>query len=386
MIYCHSPKSIVIAGPPAAGKSTAARQLRDTLGYSLLSLDEINSAISANLNIEISQLRQPHPAISKEFTENFLSRIRNLRYTNIVVEGCRISHPHVFGAFKSALANAYGEYVIVKPFYLNPDRDVREKQYLLRQAVLAKNAAKYGDTDALYKLKHEYSKGFCDYLEPILNEFEEVKSASQIIDYALASKDARHKNLPLQHQNLIKQIAESGTFNPFYQRVEVGNEIVIRGFTDSVKSWENILNFHVQFEGKKVCDIGCMHGYYSFKAEELGATVTGFDIDHGAITAAKHIAQSRNSSCAFDVFNVENPFAVQFDIIFALNVLHRVKKFELVCRNIFHSANEFILEIGEIQLQQLLSLAKEFGLRMKKVIKSHRCSDVVGQRVLLHIC
>ncbi|MGE4291673.1 MAG: methyltransferase [Desulfovibrio sp.] len=385
MEYTHSPKAIVVAGPPAAGKTTVADQLRDRHGYALISLDGINIAVAAKLGIEVRDVRRATQELVREYKERFIERLRALRYQNIVLEGCRISHPHIFEAFRSALRNAYGEYAILQGFYLNPDRERRMQQYVLRQAKLAKKAAKEGDAQALRMLKQEADKGFVEFLEPPLPEFAVVDSAEAVYEYAQAVADAAHPDLPAAHADLLKAVAESGTYNPFYQRIEVGGEVVVQGFTDSERSWDNILKLDVGFSGKRVLDIGCMHGYYSFKAEEAGASVTGVDIDEGAIRAAELVAVARNSGNSFRVFNVENPLDETFDVVLALNVLHRVGDFPLVCRNIFQAARSFVLEVGEVQLRELLLLGKEFGLRMKRVVKSHRNSPVVGQRVIVHL-
>lgn len=381
-VYSHSPKIIVIAGAPAAGKSTVAARLRDELDYSLIRLDEINTQVASTLGIQIDDLRTNHPKIFKEFVAAFLLRVRSLRFSNIVLEGCRISHPHIYDAFKNALYSAYGEYVLLKNFYLCPEQEKREKQYLLRQAQLASKVAKSKDPGALKQLKQESAKGFCAFLEPPLPDFEVVEDASVIFDYAVAHAKAKHPALCPEHEDLLKAIAESGAFNPFYQRVEVDGKVLVSGFTESEKSWLNIKKLNLDFRGKSVLDIGCMLGYFSFKLEEAGAQPFGVDIDEGAIVAAKAIAAARKSAAIFSVSNSEKPFGRSYDIVVALNVLHRVSDFGTVCANIFGATKTAVLEVGEGQLKDLLAICLPLGFQMKKMIQSHRVSDVIGQRVI----
>lgn len=385
MIYSHSPKAVVIAGAPASGKSTVAQRLCDEFGYALLQLDGINAEIAAKLVIPMDALRQPDGAIQAEYKSAFLRTLRGLRYRDVVLEGCRVSHQHVFLAFQEALLNCYGDHVLLKCFYLNPPAEVREKQYILRQAQLAKQAAKSRDHNALALLKQEHEKGFCGRLEPQLPGFELVEDPAQIVNAAAALVGRKHPGLRPEHEELYKAIAESGAYNPFYQRVEVGGEVVIGGFTDSVKSWENILKLQLDFAGKKVCDIGCMLGYFTFKFEEAGAQAYGIDVDDGAILGAQAVARARRSTAQFAVHNAEAGFESAFDIIFALNVLHRVADFTAVCNNIFAAAKEVVLEVGERQLKDLITLSKPFGFRTNRSLKSHRCSDVVGQRIIVHL-
>jgi hypothetical protein len=385
MQYIHSPKAVVIAGAPASGKSTVARTICDQFDYAFLRLDSINAQVVATLGIDVEELRQPLPAICREYKALFLAELRRLRYRNIVLEGCRISHPHIFQAFHSALLDCYGEYVMLKCFYLNPDLETRKKLYLLRQAQLAKKAVKDKNKNALNLLAGEQKKGFCDFLEPPLRGFEVVEEQDSIIAHVAATVGAKHPNLPSGHETLLQDIAESGTFNPFYQRVEVGGELLVTGFTDSVKTWNNLLRLGIDFDSKKTCDIGCMHGYFTFKMEEAGAEPLGIDIAEGAIRCARLIAEARGSHARFAVLDSAEGFGEEFDVILALNVLHRVADFPAVCRNLFSAARELVVEIGETQLKEFLSLGREHGFRVCQSSKSHRCSDVVGQRTILHL-
>lgn len=385
MIYSHSPKAVVIAGAPAAGKSTVAQRLCDELGCELLRLDGINVQIATKLGIPNVALRQPSDIIQGEYKSIFLRTLRELRYRNIVLEGCWLSLPHIFLSFQEALLNCYGDHVLLKCFYLNPPREVREKQYILRQAQLAKQVAKSRDDNTLALLKKEHEKGFCGRLEQPLPGFELVEDPAQIVTSVAELIDRKHPGLRPEHEELYKAIAESGAYNPFYQRVEVGGEVVIGGFTDSMKSWENILKLQLDFAGKKVCDIGCMLGYFTFKFEEAGAQAYGIDVDDGAILGAQAVARARRSTAQFAVHNAEAGFESAFDIIFALNVLHRVADFTAVCNNIFAAAKEVVLEVGERQLKDLITLSKPFGFRTNRSLKSHRCSEVVGQRIIVHL-
>jgi cytidylate kinase len=384
MIYNHSPKVIVIAGGPASGKTATAHELCKKYGYYNLSLDGINCEVASKLKIQIADLRQPYSEIAKEFKSVFLEKLRSLRYVNIVIEGCRISHVHIFQSFVNTLFSVYGDYTLLKCFYLNPPLDVRQKQYLLRQAQLAKKVAKYCDANALKSLEHQNKKGFCEFLEPPLPGFDVVECPNSITMYASSSMNQKHPDLPIQYESLLKSIAESGTHNPFYQRVEIGNVTLIRGFTSSEKSWFNINKLHLDLKNKSVCDIGCMHGYFTFKIEEAGANPIGIDKDSKAISVANMIAKERHSYARFAVHNCDTELYGKFDIIFALNVLHRVSNFEDVCKNIFNSSNEVVLEVGEIQIKKILLISNSYGYRIKKSIKSHRNSDVVGQQVIIY--
>ena len=315
----------------------------------------------------------------------FLYKLRENRFRDIVLEGCRISHPHIFGAFHHSLFTAYGEYTILKCFYLHPDSETREKQYLLRQVQLAKKAIRDKDKGALGQLHHQHGKGFTEQLDPPLPGFEIVADGEEILACARDLRGRKHPDLPAAHEDLVKALAESGTHNPFYQRVEIGGEVVIHGFTESERTWENIRRLGLDFQDRTTCDIGCMHGYFSFKLEEAGASPHGIDVDPMAVSVATMIAKARNSGAVFSVHRSEEAFDRRYDYIFALNVLHRVSDFQAACRNIFASTDNAVVEVGEVQLKELFLLSKEYGFRMKRTLKSHRNTDVVGQRSIIHL-
>lgn len=388
MEYRHTPKVVVIAGAPAAGKSTAAQKLRDDYGYALLSLDAVNVEVRESLGIDVEELRQPRTEIFSAFRSCFGKLVRARRFQNLVIEGARISHPHIFEAFRAAVVMAYSEYTFFKFFYLNPDREQRYEQYLLRQARLAKEAAKLGGEQGKRKLevlKNEVKKGFCDYLEPVLPGFDVVESSDDIFGWAGKHADAVHPSLNEEHMDLIRFIAESGAPNPFYQTIEVGGKTVVQGFTDSVRSWENILEMEMDFSGKTLCDIGCMHGYYSFKCEEKGAIPTGYDVAASSIAICNEVARYRNSVSTFEVCDVTKGLGRDFDMVMALNVLHRVSDMQAALKHIFEGSKEFLFEAGKKQLAEITETGKEHGFKLIRTHGSHRNSDVVGQRILAYM-
>lgn len=120
-VYRFSPKVIIIAGPPASGKSYAARKLADELGYDFLRLDGFTHKVAEQYGGDIEVVRQPNTY--NDFKNIFLPLLRARRYRDIVFEGCRISHPHIHQAFLDALDDIYSPFTIVRPFYLNPPRE-----------------------------------------------------------------------------------------------------------------------------------------------------------------------------------------------------------------------------------------------------------------------
>jgi len=377
--YEFSPKMIVVAGPPAAGKSYVTDKLVAEQGYLPLKLDAINPAVAKKYGGDIEAVRDP--GTYKDYTRAFSQFLRANRYRNIVFEGCRVSHPHIFQAFMQVVNNLYSPFTIVQGFYLNPPRQVRLDRFLLRKIRNAKKNIK-GGRGALEAVR---THPFCDILEPILPGFTEVADGEAVLQWAEANRNAAHPGVPEADRGVFKAIAEADSFNPFYQTIEYRGRVLVPGFTQSPLAWENILKLGADFAGKTLCDYGCMHGYYTFKAEELGATGVGLDVDQGAVDLANHLASVKRSGCHFMVYDITTPLGQKYDIIMALNVLHRTGKFELTAQIMFEHCNECILEVGESQLPFIIAEGTRQGFKLRRNIPSHRRQSCIGPRRVLHM-
>jgi len=378
--YRFSPKVAIIAGLPCAGKSHTAQRLVEEFGYLLLNLDRINSIVAKKFGGDIDAVRDP--GTYGEFKPEFSSFLRKNRYRDIVFEGCRISHQHIYQAFVDVLCDLYSPFTIVQPFYLNPPTDVRMKQYTLRKVLYSKRKIKKGDPGVS---EAELVKPFSYDPEPILDGFLVTANSNRIIQWARDNADQAHPGVSPENREIFKAIAEAESFNPFYQTIEHQGRILVPGFTESPKAWANILRLGVNFQGKTLCDYGCMHGYYSFKAEEQGALSVGVDMDQGAIALANYLAGRKNSQCHFMLYDITTPLRQRYDIIMALNVLHRTTNFEQATGIMFRHCNECILEVGESQLPFIIAEGTRQGFKLMRNIPSHRQQSCIGPRRVLHM-
>jgi len=375
--YQFSPKVIIIAGPPACGKSYTAKLLAENFGYALYRLDGITPLVANKYGGDIETVRQP--GTYKDFKDIFAQFLRNHRYQNIVLEGCRMSHPHIHQAFLDALHDIYSPYTIIQAFYLNPTREVRMERFLLRKIRHAKKAIKDGNH------KKKAAQPFCEMLEPILPSFTETDDSDTIFQWATDNRDVTHPEIPEEDREVFKTVAEAKSFNPFYQTIEYNGHTLVPGFTLSPMAWQNILKLGVDFSGKTLCDYGCMHGYYTFKAEEEGAVGVGVDMDQGAVDLSNYLASVKKSNCHFMVYDITTPLSQKYDIILALNVLHRTGEFELTTEIMFGHCNECILEVGESQLPVIIGEGTRQGFKLKRNIPSHRQQSCIGPRRVLHM-
>nr|WP_321512845.1 methyltransferase domain-containing protein [uncultured Pseudodesulfovibrio sp.] len=375
--YQFSPKVIIIAGPPAGGKSHAAKHLAEEFGYALLRLDAITPLVANKYGGDIEIVRQP--GTYQDFKDHFAQFLRGHRYQNMAIEGCRMSHPHIHQAFLDALHDIYSPYTIVQAFYLNPSREVRMERFLLRKIRNTKQAIKEGGHNK------SSAQPFCEMLEPVLPAFSETDDSNAIWQWAEDNQDTIHPGIPEEDREVFKTVAEARSFNPFYQTIEYNGRTLVPGFTLSPLAWQNILKLGVDFTGKTLCDYGCMHGYYTFKAEEEGAVGIGVDMDQGAVDLSNYLAAVKQSSCHFMVYDITTPLSQNYDIILALNVLHRTGKFELTTEIMFAHCNECILEVGESQLPVIIGEGTRQGFKLKRNIPSHRQQSCIGPRRVLHM-
>ncbi|HEY5996150.1 MAG TPA: class I SAM-dependent methyltransferase [Candidatus Deferrimicrobiaceae bacterium] len=102
-----------------------------------------------------------------------------------------------------------------------------------------------------------------------------------------------------------------------YQDIEL---LGLVGYSESWKTWDRIREL-VDWKGKTVSDLGCFHGYFSFKAEDRGAKVTGFDRSPAVLEVARLINEARGGKVAFRQW-LGGEAVPPCDIVLCLNVLH----------------------------------------------------------------
>lgn len=385
--YRHSPKIICITGPRAAGKTTVAKRLAEKFGYLHVWLDGINSQVCEQLGIELGQVNLPTQENFKAYADIFRDLLKGNRYQNIVFEGERIRFPYILTAFLNNVMNYYGEYAIIQGFSLVPDLEKHLKQFELREILrikqyIKKNAHRPPE-------EHEGDSEIRDFdlnTMPDPEGFEVVDDPEAIMQWARDNAETRHPALPEEYADIIKTVADSETYTPFYQTVEVDGNVLIRGMTRSDKSWKNVELLGVDFKGKHVVDLGAMHGYFTFRAEQKGAkSIHGLELNPSSVEVARAIARARKSKATFGVCNVDTDPLPKCDVMLAMNMLHWVKDQEAFVRSMAEVADEIVMEIGEVQIKKIMKSLREVGFASKNAVVSHRPDKFIGQRYLFHL-
>jgi len=164
----------------------------------------------------------------------------------------------------------------------------------------------------------------------------------------------------------------------YYQDIELPSGIYMKGYSDSAKTWERLSSI-INFSGRTVLDMGCFHGFFSFKVEEAGArTVVGTDKDDRAIQIARLISWLKNSKVSFQQSNIENLVLEQvYDIVLVLNMLHYTTKIDTALQNIFRSGNLIVFEIPVEQRDIISKWAAQAGFQLATETGSHRSERII---------
>jgi 2-polyprenyl-3-methyl-5-hydroxy-6-metoxy-1,4-benzoquinol methylase len=109
----------------------------------------------------------------------------------------------------------------------------------------------------------------------------------------------------------------TGEYDAAYQDIEA---LEASGYSESARTWENIGDL-IEWRGRRVVDLGCFHGYFSFKIEDRGGIVTGLDRSAAALETARMVNALRGGRVEFRQWTGGDPIP-ECEIVLCLNVLH----------------------------------------------------------------
>lgn len=174
---------------------------------------------------------------------------------------------------------------------------------------------------------------------------------------------------------------------PTYQTIVLKGKVIRNGTEKCWLTLENILSSNISFKGKRVCDLGCFHGYFSFRAEDLGAkSVIGYDVNPKAKLVFDKIKEYNNSSAECIISDLDKDFVLpECDITLLLNTFHHVifkhgeEGGKTLLGKIFTNTEEAVFEINEKEIPLVDSVAKEFNYKLTYHVNSHR-DTMYGKR------
>jgi len=124
-------------------------------------------------------------------------------------------------------------------------------------------------------------------------------------------------------------------------RIPVGHGVTTPGTEDTIDELAR-LDVPDRLDGKRVLDVGCSDGFYSFICEERGADVVAID-DESSLLGGERIngfqtaRRLRNSSVDYrlrDVHGLDPAEDGQFDLVLFINVLYHLENPMLALRKL----------------------------------------------------
>lgn len=179
---------------------------------------------------------------------------------------------------------------------------------------------------------------------------------------------------------LLLSDLEDMNHDQFYQDINLPSGVLLHGYSESAKTWDRLSSI-IEFKDKNILDIGCFHGFFSFKTEEAGAkTVTGIDNDIRPLNVASHIGWLKNARAVFFKGDMDNLTIKQtYDIVLVLNMLHYSKNIDRALQNIFHAGNLIVFEIPMEQEKIISQHAYKYGFKLSTKADSYR----LGRGILI---
>jgi len=117
----------------------------------------------------------------------------------------------------------------------------------------------------------------------------------------------------------LRSELDSLTYDKYYQDIEI---LAFNGYSKSHETWAKILGLGLDWSGLTVCDLGCFHGYFSFKVEQMGAqSVTGLDRGDVVLAFSEKLKQASSSNVEFKVWT-GGQVTPECDIALVLNMLN----------------------------------------------------------------
>ena len=170
-----------------------------------------------------------------------------------------------------------------------------------------------------------------------------------------------------------KYVYEKNTQNiNWWHQIELPNSEITPGCDACQSQWEHMMSDLPSFKGKTVLDIGAWDGYFSFKAESLGASRVlatdyfcwsgpGWGNKNGFNYAHKKL-NSKVESLEIDVPDINPDTVGAFDIVMMFGVLYHLPSFFTSFVNIASCAkSHFLIEtLIDLEVQQNVPLFRFF--------------------------
>jgi len=342
---------IFITGITGTGKTHLANRIEKELSIPHIKFDEIWRYDIVELNEKIFQTLPNSFVMDAIPYTNDYNVFQQYRNNN--------QNVYVICTFKSNLID-WIKKIIDKPYFTQKGPDLKTDNPTFNVTLWASWIYFY--SNLVYKLDPNYffdnsiNQGFK------LEEFEKMK-----IELIKTVNELNNKR-----QHVFKDYIDSLSYDKFYQDIECIN---FKGYSKSWQTWDNIKDL-IDWKDKSVIDLGCFHGYFSFKAEQAGAIgIIGLEKNDIILETANKIKHMFRSKAIFQKWE-GGESTPQADVALVLNMLHHTKDKEKTLQNI--NAKFAIFEIEKSQIE----LIKKYYTIIKEVV-SHRVDASQNRTILL---
>jgi hypothetical protein len=332
----------------------------------------IADKISKELNKEFYGFDEHWDYTVKEKKANiFLNEIRDKN--NIVVDGIpydEIEGVYIDNIFTDFLAYDNGSMCVVCVFFEDVKKWIKT---ILNKRYYKVETISLFDGDYFIKQWCECYEKSIDILMDFKNLFFYNIDNGEILDrnnFKLKREQIKNEFEILKGKTLLRSylsmLKQEEDYDAYYQDIECIN---FKGYSVSFKTWKNIKDF--EYDNKIMMDIGCNHGYFTFKTAKTAKCIYGVDISNRVLDFCNILLN------VYDIKNVkfyqwdENLIPDNVDMVLCLNVLHHFKDIE----NFFNNLKIGVEVIFEIEDDQKKLIEKYFEI--KKELNSHRENRII---------
>jgi 2-polyprenyl-3-methyl-5-hydroxy-6-metoxy-1,4-benzoquinol methylase len=179
------------------------------------------------------------------------------------------------------------------------------------------------------------------------------------------------KGEELVDREAFKRHLDACTYDKKYQDIEYIDFI---GYSSSYKTWDAIKDL-IDWKDKRVADLGCFHGYFSFKIARLGGKVVAMDRAPEVLATTDILNEVYGNIIETRRWVGGELVSSDFDVALCLNVLHHFGDEEKALKNIKSK-----WAIFEVKYDQRFLISQYF-MAIRK-IQSHRVGRilVLGER------
>lgn len=169
----------------------------------------------------------------------------------------------------------------------------------------------------------------------------------------------------------IKRHLDSCKYDKTYQDIEC---IDFVGYSQSFKTWEAIKGL-IDWKDKTVADLGCFHGYFSFKIAQNGGRVVAMDRSSEVLETTEMLNGIYGNIIQTKPWVGGEEVPDTFDVALCLNVLHHFGDEEKALKNI---KSKWV--VFEVKYDQRFLIAQYFT--EIKTVPSHRMGRIIvlGER------